>query len=88
MFWISKHTTIMHIILLVSELGSGQFGIVWLAEAVGISAFHPRDILKQREGGPRFSFLWRKAKRNSYLRCKTVTNVAVKSIKGSNLILP
>ena len=67
---------------LVNELGSGQFGRVWLAEAVGISAFHPRDMLQERESGGRFSFLWRKVERNSYLHCTDVTNVAIKSIKG------
>ena len=71
-----------HKIFLVSELGSGQFGIVWLAEAVGISAFNPRDILREREGGRRFSLFHRTAKRNSYVYCKQVTNVAVKKLKG------
>ena len=71
-----------HKLLLVSELGSGQFGIVWLAEAVGISAFNPRDILRKREGGRRFSLFPRTAKRNSYVYCKQVTNVAVKKLKG------
>ena len=67
----------------VSELGSGQFGMVWLAEGTGISAFRPRDILRQRAGGRRFSSLFdRTAKRNSYVYCKEVTQVAVKTVKG------
>ena len=66
----------------VNELGSGEFGLVWLAEAVGISAFHPRDMLKERESGGRLSFLLRKRKRNRYLNCTTVTNVAIKNVKG------
>ena len=73
------------ITLSVNELGTGQFGLVWLAEVVGISAFHPRDMLKERESAGRFSFLWRKAKRNRNLRCTDVTNVAIKSIKGLDL---
>ena len=72
----------MCISLSVSELGCGQFGIVWLAEAVGILAFNPRDILREREGGRRFSLFNRRAKRNSYVFCKEVTNVAVKKLKG------
>jgi hypothetical protein len=68
--------------LLVSELGSGEFGVVWLAEAIGISAFHPRDILKERESRRRFSFFNRMAKRNSYVCCKEVTKVAIKRTKG------
>ena len=67
---------------LVNELDSGQFGVVWLAEAVGISAFRPRDMMKEREGGGRFSFLWKKVKGNKHLRGREVTNVAVKCIKG------
>lgn len=53
-----------------------------MAEAVGISAFRPRDMIKEREGGGRFSFTWHKAKRDKYLRGKEVTHVAVKCIKG------
>jgi hypothetical protein len=64
------------------ELGSGQFGIVWLADAIGISAFRPRDMLREREGGRRFSFFNRTRKRNSYVFCKEVTQVAVKTMKG------
>ncbi|CAB3997544.1 vascular endothelial growth factor receptor 2-like [Paramuricea clavata] len=64
-----------------SELGSGQFGIVWLAEAIGISAFHPRDMLREREGGRRFSLFNRTTKRNSYVFCTEVTQVAVKTMK-------
>ncbi|CAB3981076.1 vascular endothelial growth factor receptor 2-like [Paramuricea clavata] len=63
------------------ELGSGQFGIVWLADAIGISAFHPRDMLRDREGGRRFPFFNRTTKRNSYVFCKEVTQVAVKTMK-------
>ena len=76
------------------ELGFGQFGTVWLAEAIGISAFHPRDMLRERTGGRRFSFLPffdRTGKRNSYIYCKQVSSVAVKTIKGlifiGNLVL-
>ena len=71
-----------NIFLLVNELGSGEFGIVWLAEAVGISAFHPRDMLKQKESRSRFSIFNRFEKRNSYVYCKEVTKVAVKGLKG------
>ena len=56
--------------------------MVWLAEAIGISAFHPRDMLRDREGGRRFSFFNRTTKRNSYVFCKEVTQVAVKTMKG------
>jgi hypothetical protein len=66
----------------VSELDTGQFGIVWLAEAIGISAFHPRGMLREREGGRRFSFFNRTTKRNCYIFCKEVIQVAVKTIKG------
>ena len=72
--------------ILVNELGIGQFGLVWLAEAVGISAFHPRDMLKERQSAGRFSFLRGKAKRDHYLRCKDVTNVAIKCVKGLTII--
>jgi hypothetical protein len=65
-----------------SELGSGQFGIVWLADAIGISAFHPRDMLRDRESGRRFSLFNRTTKRNSYVFCTEVTQVAVKTTKG------
>jgi hypothetical protein len=68
--------------LLVSELGSGEFGVVWLAEAIGISAFRPRDILKERKSRRRFSFFNRMTKTSSYVYCKEVTKVAVKRIKG------
>ena len=68
--------------MLVRELGSGEFGVVWLAEAIGISAFHPRAILKERESRRPFSIFNRMAKRNSYVDCKEVTKVAVKRIKG------
>ena len=72
-------------ITLVSQLGSGQFGMVWLAEGIGISAFRPRDILRERAGGRRFSSLFdRTAKRNSYIYCKEVTQVAVKTVKESH----
>jgi hypothetical protein len=57
-----------------------------LAEAVGISAFHPREMLKERAGGGRFSFFWHKAKRNRLLQSREVTKVAVKSIKGLTFI--
>ena len=72
----------MIMFLLVDELGSGEFGVVWLAEAVGISAFHPRDMLKEKESRSRFSIFNRMEKRNSYVYCKEVTKVAVKGIKG------
>ena len=49
---------------------------------MGISAFRPRDMLTEREGRGRLSFLWRKAKRNNHLRGRELTNVAVKCIKG------
>ena len=39
----------------VNKPGSGEFGVVWLAEAVGISSFHPRDILREKENQRRFS---------------------------------
>ncbi|XP_028407243.1 fibroblast growth factor receptor 2-like [Dendronephthya gigantea] len=65
----------------ISELGSGEFGVVWLSEATGISAFHPRDILKERESRRRFSLFSRTSKRNSYVYCKEVTKVAVKRLK-------
>ena len=66
----------------VRELGSGEFGVVWLAEAMGISAFHPRNILK--ESRRRFALFNRTTKRNSYVYCKEVTKVAVKRTKGLN----
>lgn len=66
----------------MSEVGSGHFGTVWLAEAIGIAEFHPRDILREKEGGRRFFFFNRMAKRNSYVYCKQVTKVAVKKLKG------
>ena len=67
----------------IRELGSGEFGIVWLAEAMGISAFHPRNILKEIENRRPFFFFNRMAKRNSYVYSKEVTEVAVKRMKGN-----
>ncbi|CAB4005680.1 vascular endothelial growth factor receptor 2-like, partial [Paramuricea clavata] len=67
----------------ISELGSGEFGVVWLAEAMGISAFRPRDILKGRKSRRRFSFFNRMTKTSSYVYCKEVTKVAVKRIKDN-----
>ena len=70
--------------ILVCQLGAGHFGVVWLAEATGISSFHPREILKEKQGQRRFLFcLNRTLRRNNYTRCKAITKVAVKSIKGS-----
>ena len=77
----------MIILRIVKELGSGQFGVVWLAEAIGISAFHPRDVLKEKERRRRFSFLFWAKKRKSYVNCKEVTKVAVKKLKGLVFIL-
>ncbi|XP_046853276.1 mast/stem cell growth factor receptor kita-like isoform X2 [Xenia sp. Carnegie-2017] len=65
----------------INELGSGEFGVVWLAEAVGISAFRPRDILREKGSRRRFSFFNRMVKRNSYVYSREVTKVAVKKIK-------
>ena len=72
----------------VSELGSGQFGMVWLADAIGISAFRPRDMLKERAGGRGLSSLFdRTAKRNNYIYCKEITQVAVKTVKGLTILM-
>ncbi|XP_046854041.1 vascular endothelial growth factor receptor 1-like [Xenia sp. Carnegie-2017] len=65
----------------INELGSGEFGVVWLAEAIGISAFRPRDILREKGSRRRFSFFNRMVKRNSYVYSREVTKVAVKKIK-------
>ena len=54
---------------------------------MGISAFHPRDILKEKESRRRFSLFNRTGKRNSYVDCKEVTKVAVKGVKGLWFIL-
>ena len=70
----------------VNELGSGEFGVVWLAEAIGISAFRPRDILREKGSRRRFSFFNRMVKRNSYVYSREVTKVAVKKIKGFAVI--
>jgi hypothetical protein len=57
--------------------------MVWLADAIGISAFRPRDMLKERAGGRGLSSLFdRTAKRNNYIYCKEITQVAVKTVKG------
>ncbi|XP_028411444.1 fibroblast growth factor receptor 3-like [Dendronephthya gigantea] len=66
----------------VRELGAGQFGVVWLAEATGISSFHPREILREKEGRTRFFFFNHMMRRNSYVCCKKITNVAVKTVKA------
>ncbi|XP_046852604.1 fibroblast growth factor receptor 1-like isoform X2 [Xenia sp. Carnegie-2017] len=68
-------------ITFINELGSGEFGVVWLAEAVGISAFHPRDILREKGSRRRFPFINRMVKRNSYVYSREVTKVAVKKTK-------
>ena len=60
----------------------GEFGCVWLAEAIGISGFRPRDILKQRSNRRRLSMFLRSFRRNNYVYCKEVTTIAVKKLKG------
>ena len=76
----------MYIFSIVSELGCGEFGFVWLAEATGISAFHPREILREREGGQKFSSFWRNVIKTNYINSRQVTRVAVKGLKGLNCI--
>ena len=66
-----------------SELGMGEFGSVWLANATGITEFCPRDILKDKSKRSRLS-VWIQMlnNRNYYNDGKIVTEVAVKKLKG------
>ena len=69
----------------VNELGSGAFGVVYLANAIGISSFHPRIALSEKKTQRRFSFS-RLQRRNVYILDKIVKQTAVKTLKG-NLII-
>lgn len=65
-------------LVLGRPLGSGQFGQVYLAEAVGIVAFDPRGSVKRKSGRRRSRF---GSNRNPYVGNKQVSKVAVKLLK-------
>lgn len=70
--------------LTVKPLGSGAFGQVFLAHAVGIVAFDPRGSTKRKSGRRRSRF---GSTSRPYVNDKRVTAVAVKSLKGNFIIL-
>ena len=62
------------------ELGSGAFGTVYLADALGIVAFDPRgSTTKRRSSRRRFGG---SVRRNHYVNNNKMTKVAVKTLKG------
>jgi serine/threonine protein kinase len=62
------------------ELGSGAFGKVFLADAMGILAFDPRgSTCKRRSSRRRFGG---SVRRNHYFNNNQMTKVAVKTLKG------
>lgn len=65
---------------IVRPLGSGAFGQVFLAHAVGIVAFDPRGSTKRKSGRRRSRF---GSTSRPYVNDKRVTEVAVKSLKDS-----
>ena len=71
-------------LLTVRPLGSGAFGQVFLAHAVGIVAFDPRGSTKRKSGRRRSRF---GSTSRPYVNDKRVTEVAVKSLKGKFIIL-
>ncbi|XP_028403689.1 fibroblast growth factor receptor 2-like [Dendronephthya gigantea] len=60
------------------ELGSGAFGKVYLADALGIVAFDPRGSTKKRSSRRRFGG---SVRRNHYVNNNKMTKVAVKVLK-------
>ncbi|XP_028411423.1 fibroblast growth factor receptor 4-like [Dendronephthya gigantea] len=66
----------------VRQLGAGQFGVVWLAEATGISLFHPRETLREKQGKKMFFFFNRTRRKANFTNCKEINNVAVKQVKA------
>lgn len=77
------HITVIYLLfmflLTVRPLGSGAFGQVFLAHAVGIVAFDPRGSTKRKSGRRRSRF---GSTSRPYVNDKRVTQVAVKSLKG------
>ena len=74
-------------LILGEELGSGAFGKVIKAEAIGIDDFSPRDKSPVK-GGPRLSLLRRYVNRSKTYHDSRVspskrTTVAVKTLKGN-----
>ena len=65
-------------------LGSGAFGQVFLAQATGIVAFDPRGSTKRKSGRRRSRF---GSTSRPYYNDKRVTAVAVKSLKGTPIII-
>jgi hypothetical protein len=62
-------------------IGSGAFGQVFVADAVGIVAFDPRSSLKGRGARRRSRF---GSTRSPYYNNKQVTVVACKGLKGKH----
>ena len=70
----------------VERLGSGCFGDVHLADAVGIVCFHPREKASMKQKplfGRRWSRSVKKSPRPETSQRLLVTKVAVKKLKGS-----
>ena len=70
-------------------LGSGAFGKVIKAEAIGMDDFSPRDKSSVK-GGPRLSLLRRyincsKTYHDSRVSASKKTTVAVKTLKGNEI---
>ena len=61
------------------ELGSGAFGKVFLADAMGIVAFDPRGSTKRKSTRRRFGG---SVRRNHSVNNNKMAKVAVKTLKG------
>ena len=70
-------------LFIARELGSGAFGKVFLADALGIVAFDPRGSTKKRSSRRRFGG---SVRRNHYVNNNKMTKVAVKTLKGIQLL--
>lgn len=68
-------------LFIARELGSGAFGKVYLADALGIVAFDPRGSTKRRSSRRRFGGSGRRS--NHYVNNNKMTKVAVKTLKGT-----
>lgn len=71
--------TSLLLIILVKPIGSGAFGEVFMATALGIDAFDPRSSVKKKSNRIRF-FL--RSNKKLFLSATKETSVAVKRLKG------
>ena len=60
--------------------------MVFLADAIGMASFRPRNILTEKRSQRRFPFVGL-TKRNPYIFDETVVKTAVKTLKGTKFLL-